>query len=334
MHDTSDHSRSVPVMMHEYFPYFERLRQDPLLAEYAPDLQHRVHQRLATHRQGDFPRWFDTYRRLPDVAVDSVTFDARAITVAGTPEPAARHRLRELLLGFHPWRKGPFDLFGVLIDSEWQSWMKWQRLEDHLPDLRGKRVLDIGCGNGYYLMRMAVRRPAVLLGADPGLMQMMQFWAVERYARSGACVLPLAMEQLPETMPVFDLVLSMGVFYHRKDPLGHVLGLKKYLAPGGCVVLETLVVAGDETTCLVPPGRYAQMRNVWFLPSVAWLNNLLRRAGFREVACLDESVTTVAEQRQTEWMRFHSLPQFLRTDGSATVEGLPPPRRAIFLLRV
>lgn len=319
-------------MMDRYLACFERLQRDPALGPFVPELCQRVRQRLATHRQGDFPRWFADFQALPQLPVDGVDFDQRAITVKGPVSDEQRQFLRERLMGFHPWRKGPFKLFDVFIDSEWQSWMKWQRLAPHLPSLRGKRVLDIGCGNGYYLMRMAAQQPSVLLGADPGLMQMMQFWAVEKYASSGACVLPLAMEALPPKMPVFDLVLSMGVFYHRKDPLGHLMGLKEFLAPGGQLVLETLVVAGDDRTCLVPPDRYAQMRNVWFLPSVAWLMNLLKKSGFRNIRCLDESQTGFDEQRQTEWMRFHSLPQFLAADGSQTKEGLPPPRRAIIIM--
>ncbi len=322
----------TPPMMPHYQERLQHWQDDGRLGPYVSDLQQRVHERLASHRQGDFPRWFATYQNLPSVPVQSVEFDKRAITVSGDIDPAGQQLLRQRLMELHPWRKGPFDLFGVFIDSEWQSWMKWDRLAPHLPDLAGKRVLDIGCGNGYYLMRMAAQRPRALLGADPGLMQMMQFWTVEKYASSGACVLPLAMQDLPKRMPVFDLVLSMGVFYHRKDPVGHLLGLKEYLAPGGQVILETLVVEGDANTCLMPPGRYAQMRNVWFLPSVAWLTNLLQKVGFQAVRCLDESATGFTEQRQTEWMRFHSLPQFLNADGTQTREGLPPPRRAIFAM--
>ncbi len=318
-----------PPMLAEYQACLAKMQHDAAVGRFVPDLFARTCHRLATHRQGDFPRWFASYQNMPELPVQSVRFDTPAVTVLGHISPQQQKDLHARLMELHPWRKGPFDLFGVFIDSEWQSWMKWQRLAPHLPDLTGRRVLDIGCGNGYYLMRMAAQKPALLLGADPGLMPMMQFWAVEKYARSGACVLPLAMEELPASMPVFDLVLSMGVFYHRKDPVGHLLGLKQYLAPGGRLILETLVVEGDAMTCLLPAGRYAQMRNVWLIPSVAWLVNLLEKTGFRQVRCLDESVTTFAEQRQTPWMRFHSLPQFLQADGQATVEGLPRPRRAI-----
>ena len=103
---------------------------------------------------------------------------------------------------------------------------------------------------------------------------------------------------------------------------------------GGELVLETLVVEGDENTALVPEDRYAQMRNVWFLPSVPALERWLRRAGFVDVRCVDVSTTSVDEQRSTDWMRYQSLPDFLDPqDHGRTVEGLPAPMRAVLLAR-
>jgi tRNA (mo5U34)-methyltransferase len=29
--------------------------------------------------------------------------------------------MRQALMGLSPWRKGPFDLFGVHVDTEWRS---------------------------------------------------------------------------------------------------------------------------------------------------------------------------------------------------------------------
>ncbi|MCF3996362.1 tRNA 5-methoxyuridine(34)/uridine 5-oxyacetic acid(34) synthase CmoB, partial [Pseudomonas aeruginosa] len=146
--------------------------------------------------------------------------------------------------------------------------------------------------------------------------------------------LPLALEDLPEKLEGFDTVFSMGVLYHRRSPIDHLLALKDCLKRGGELVLETLVVEGDASTVLVPEDRYAQMRNVWFLPSVAALELWLRRAGFADARCVDVSLTSVEEQRSTEWMRFQSLPEFLDPqDRSRTVEGLPAPMRATLVAR-
>ena len=113
-----------------------------------------------------------------------------------------------------------------------------------------------------------------------------------------------------------------------------MLALKDCLVKGGELVLETLVIEGDQQQVLVPEDRYAQMRNVWFLPSVPALELWLRRAGFSDVRCVDVSVTTVEEQRGTEWMKYQSLSDFLDPeDHSKTIEGLPAPMRAVIVAR-
>ena len=144
------------------------------------------------------------------------------------------------------------------------------------------------------------------------------------------CVLPMGIEAVPEGMRAFDTVFSMGVLYHRRSPMEHLQTLRDCLRPGGELVLETLVIEGDEHQCLVPRGRYARMGNVWFLPSPPTLLGWLKKLGFREGKLVDVSVTTVEEQRSTPWMTFHSLANFLDPeDTSKTIEGYPAPRRAI-----
>ncbi len=51
-----------------------------------------------------------------------------------------------------PWRKGPFKIFGLEIDSEWQSNLKYNLIRPHF-NLKDKVVADIGCNNGYYMFR-------------------------------------------------------------------------------------------------------------------------------------------------------------------------------------
>jgi tRNA (mo5U34)-methyltransferase len=83
---------------------------------------------------------------------------------------------------------------------------------------------------------------------------------------------------------------------------------------------------------LLPPGRYAKMRNVWFIPSVDTLTVWLQRAGFENVRVADISATTVREQRSTDWMQFESLRDFLSADDPCkTIEGHPAPVRAVFI---
>jgi tRNA (mo5U34)-methyltransferase len=124
----------------------------------------------------------------------------------------------------------------------------------------------------------------------------------------------------------------MGVLYHRRSPLDHLLQLRGCLRSGGELVLETLVVEGDVQTCLMPQERYACMANVWFIPSVAMLTLWLERCKFKNIRLVDINVTSTEEQRSTEWMTFQSLNDFLdRDDKSKTLEGYPAPRRAIMV---
>jgi tRNA (mo5U34)-methyltransferase len=277
--------------------------------------------------QGDLSRWLSAYDKLPEFPTATWIHGQNAITLKTLTEHtfAAEDALKEL----QPWRKGPFQLGDVYIDAEWRSDFKWQRLLPSLPDLKNRTVLDVGCGNGYYMFRMAEHQPRLLLGVEPGLLQNVQFWAIEKYANTGAAVLPLKVQDLPAGMTCFDVVFSMGILYHRKSPIGHLEQLKSLLSQKGTLVLETLVVSGDELTCLVPQGRYAQMRNVWFLPSVDMLCGWLKKIGFKNIQVIDESLTTPDEQRTTEWMKFHSLSEFLSANQKQTVEGYSPPKRAI-----
>lgn len=305
---------------------------DTPLSSWAAALPRQLAARLA-QGHGDLPRWQGALDALPDLPVDAVDL-REGVRLHGPCEPATRARLEQALRQLMPWRKGPFQLFGITIDSEWRSDWKWARIAPHI-DLRGQRVLDVGCGNGYYLWRMLGAGAASAIGIDPSWLYHCQFQALRHFLPgSKAWHLPLAVEDLPARLQGFDTAFSMGVLYHRRSPIDHLLELKDCLVEGGRLVLETLVIRGRPNEVLMPEGRYAQMRNVWFLPSIASLELWLRRAGFVDVQTLDVSPTLTQEQRATPWMRFQSLADFLDpADSSRTREGLPAPIRALLVAR-
>lgn len=302
------------------------------LQDWAADLPAQLDARLAVGH-GDLERWGAAVNALPPLQPQQVEL-AQRFLLDGPCDEATRAALKSALQGLIPWRKGPFELFGVHVDTEWRSDWKWSRVAPHL-DLRGRRVLDVGCGNGYYQWRMLGAGADSVVGIDPNWLFFCQFLAMKRFLPElPAWHLPLALEDLPPKLEGFDTVFSMGVLYHRRSPIDHLFDLKDCLRRNGELVLETLVVEGDAQQVLVPEDRYAQMRNVWFLPSVPALELWLRRAGFVDVRCVDVSVTSVEEQRSTEWMRFQSLPEFLDpADHSRTIEGLPAPARAVVVAR-
>ena len=303
------------------------------LEQWAARLPEQVRRGLDPRRHGDLPRWEAALASLPDVRPSAVDLSADAIRIGRASDlaPEQRRMLEQGLRGLHPWRKGPYELFGLYVDTEWRSDWKWRRLIDHVTPLDGRWVLDVGCGNGYHAWRMRGAGAARVIGIDPSPLFVMQFQAVKRYLRAEPVdVLPLGIDDLPPKLETFDTVFSMGVLYHRRSPLDHLLQLKDALRAGGELVLETLIVEGDENRVLVPEGRYAKMGNVWFIPSVPLLERWLRRCGFGDVRVVDVTPTTTAEQRATAWMTFQSLADFLDpADPSRTVEGYPAPVRAV-----
>ncbi len=281
------------------------------------------------NRHGGLERWLAVLNNLPDLRADKINlFNGVKLQNAdcGTHQ---KKILKQQLLELSPWRKGPFDLFGINIDTEWRSDLKWQRLVDKI-DLKDKRILDVGCGNGYYMFRMLGAGAKFIIGVDPVPLYVVQFKAINRFLRASQLqVLPIGLEALP-VMPVFETVFSMGVLYHRRNSIDHLKDLHSMLVPGGELVLETLVLEGNEENELIPEDRYAGMKNVWSIPTIPTLSNWLVQTDFKGIEVLNRTVTTLDEQRQTEWMRSHSLNQFLNQDDqSLTIEGYPAPLRAM-----
>ncbi len=286
-------------------------------------------------KNGNAPQWRAMIEALPELEAQQLELNRPTITIGEAAAITAEQRqaVEQSLWALRPWRKGPFEVLGTTIDSEWRSDWKWQRLQPHLPALQGKQVLDVGCGNGYYALRMLGAGAASVIGIDPSALFNFQFQALTRFGPPlPVTLLPLRAEQLPADVAFFDLVFSMGVLYHRRYPLDHLAELRHCLRGGGVLVLETLVIPGEADQVLVPRDRYAQMRNVWSIPTAATLLGWLERCGFNNPQVVTSTVTTVAEQRRTPWMPFQSLADFLHPDDSTlTREGYPAPQRAILL---
>ena len=298
------------------FDDFERIG----LACWRDTLGPILRERLADSAHGHLPEWRKIIEALP----------------ADLESAANVERARALLLQLAPWRKGPFHIGGIDVDAEWRSDLKWDRLKNEISSLNGRNVLDVGSGNGYYAFRMIDAGAATVIGIDPTILFVCQFMAIRKLTgTTTAHVLPLRLEELPPASRAFDTTFSMGVLYHRRRPLQHLQELFGTLRPGGELVLETLILPGDHYEVLEPPDRYARMRNVWHLPTVATLQRWLDDAGFVDLRLINVTATTTEEQRTTEWMPFESLAEALDPDDTAlTVEGLPAPVRAIVLATV
>lgn len=306
------------------------------LASWLETLPTQVQAALYEAPHGKRDLWLATLEQLPALNPSSVDFTQGAVRMgeSGDLSFEQQAQLKQALEVFIPWRKGPFELFGITIDTEWRSDWKWERVAPHLAPLKNRLVLDVGCGSGYHLWRILGAGAQQVIGIDPSLFFLMQFQLIKHYAgQLQVHFLPLKSEDLPDFQGNgFDTVFSMGVLYHRRSPLEHLQELKNVLRAGGELVLETLIVEGDQHTVLMPEDRYGKMRNVWFIPSVAMLELWLRRLGFTDIRTVDVTATTTAEQRSTDWMRFESLADFLDPhDASRTIEGYPAPVRAVLI---
>lgn len=284
-------------------------------------------------KHGHLSKWEDAVACLPCVGDARLSVKEGMVRIRGTFKEQDQAALREALEGLMPWRKGPFSIGPIMIDTEWRSDWKWDRIKAHIADLRDRTVLDVGCGSGYHLWRMREAGACQVLGIDPSLLYLMQFNAIQHYACDPAVnFLPLPMEALPKSMNGFDTVFSMGVLYHRKDPSQHLSELKNALKSDGELVLETLVIPDVGDTSLLIDDRYANMRNIYELPSTERLENWIAAEGFHNVRTVSVEQTSCKEQRTTEWMPSHSLMQSLNPDDSAlTIEGYTRPLRAVII---
>lgn len=334
----------------------DRLRLTPVHLSKLEPLIHSLRQAL-NHPKGNTVKYTQALRELPEISTHVKRLDLDAVTAGCREDIPEKERERILenlynaLQMLSPWRKGPFNLFDISIDTEWRSNLKWRRLEHHLSPLKNRRILDIGCSNGYYMFRMAQYDPWLVLGVDPQHTFYFQYLTLQKYLNlERVMFLPIPFDDLPVLDEYFDTIFCMGVLYHRKSPLDMLTTIREMMKKGGELVMENLIIEADHLQakpahhptpsnplkkesvrspfnpsfdyhsyqsneamplCLFPTDRYAKMRNVFFIPNVPAMTAWLERAGFTNIRCADISRTDPNEQRKTEWIKTESLTDFL-----------------------
>ena len=312
-----------------YLNYFHSDINHRAIADVHEQRQHWVNQ-----QKKGFLRYRTPYEQLSAYQADHTDCGSDTVTIGLADEIAVKTRqeIKEQLRCYMPWRKGPFSIFGVDIDAEWRSERKWDRLQGHLPDVKGKIVADIGCNNGYYMFRMVPSEPRLVLGFEPSVQHYYCFKALNAMAGfENLDIDLLGVEHISLFPQSFDVIFLMGIIYHRISPVELLKDLFAALKPGGTLLIESQAIPGNDPLALFPERTYAKVPGTYFVPTGKALENWLLRAGFNEAELFCSHPMSSEEQRRTEWMEFESFLDYIDPDDpSRTVEGYPAPWR-IFL---
>jgi len=306
-----------------YDPYRNELK--------TPELEAR---RESLSRQLEKPSvrvWQDPVEKVALREGDETDFSGDTVRFGrpGLLNPEEQQDLDAALRALMPWRKGPFSYYGTDIDAEWRSNLKWSRVEPWLPDLKDKKICDVGCNNEYYMYRMMQQDPWFVLGIDPMVRYYYHHRLNRKFYRDPRLNFDLLGVDDLELFPrFFDVVFFMGIIYHRRNPVQTLDILARSMKPGGTLILESSGIPGDDPYCLFPEGRYMKAPGYWFLPTASALVNMLGRCGFHKIEVFENFKLETEEQRQTDWAVFQSLEHFLDPGNpDLTVEGYPAPVR-------
>ncbi|MBU2539125.1 MAG: tRNA 5-methoxyuridine(34)/uridine 5-oxyacetic acid(34) synthase CmoB, partial [Proteobacteria bacterium] len=263
--------------MNDYLEHLKTAKKDGIRAKRSDTAA-----RLAQPKKG-FLRFREPYEALAHLQAQFTGFNNNEVTIGQADELSEKDRqlVHETMRSFMPWRKGPFNVFGVEIDAEWQSWRKWDRLLPAMPDLTGKVVADIGCNNGYYMFRMLPHKPRCVVGLEPFLQHYYCFKTLRRLARADELFIELmGVEDISLFPTCFDVVFLMGIIYHRISPVEMLREIRATMQPGGVLIIESQAIPGEEPMALFPEERYAKVPGTYFVPTASCLRNWLTRTGF------------------------------------------------------
>ncbi len=268
---------------------------------------------------------------IPIFKTKCIQLDQPAVIIGDSKEFKANELalFKKAAQAFVPWKKGPFTLFDINIDTEWRSNLKWERFFPHLKQLKGSRIADIGCHNGYFMFRMAHYQPELIIGFEPHPRHYYNFQLMQNYAQiSNVHYEIFDADQISHYPSFFDHIFCLGLLYHLVDPIGTLKKFHNALRTGGKIIVDCQGVEGNDPIAFVPGGRYANARGIWFLPTLPCLKTWLRRSGFKDIKCFYAKPLDSSEQRATKWAPIKSLEDFLDPkDRSKTIEGYPAPIR-------
>lgn len=161
--------------------------------------------------------------------------------------------------------------------------LELMRLPDDLTD---RRVLDIGCGEGFFSFESERRGAHAVVAIDTRPAALAKFALCARALGSKAETLSLSVYDLdPATMGQFDVVFCLAVLHHLDHPLlaiERIAGVTR-----GCLVLEyveAVPLLHEDAAMLVR--RFGERGQFRLLPTRQLMLEMLARVGFARVEVL------------------------------------------------
>ncbi len=198
-------------------------------------------------------------------------------------EPEEAERLLARAEELQPWLQGPFLLGGELvIGGAWRNDQRWVGLDPHVPDLAGKRVLDVGSNAGYDPFMFHLRGAGHVLACEP-FEFIEQALFLESIYKTGIDFQRIGWQQLdPQEQGTFDLIHCHGVLYHEAHPMHMLQALRPMLADGGTLLFGSMMLADPELSeyARFVPGAYYGDPSWWWVPGRLCMRWMLEAAGF------------------------------------------------------
>jgi tRNA (mo5U34)-methyltransferase len=192
-------------------------------------------------------------------------------------------KLQREISALEPWLQGPFVLAeNLVIPGIWRNDLRWEWMIEHVADLSGKRVLDVGSNAGYDPFMFKLRGAREVLACEPfEFVHQARF--LESIYHTGVDFRQIGWQQLdPSEHGRFEYVHCHGVLYHEPNPLGMLLRLRSMLTDDGEMLFGSMLHASAEQTEYIRfvPDAYAGDKTWWFVPGRLAMRWMLEVTGF------------------------------------------------------